>query len=355
MNTLRLALLVFALSGLQAACTTAPTSPDAGNEVQEPLWDLQAEVHQDVPHDLSTDLSASDLPPADHGLPDLGLDLPPDLPLDTQDTSPGIDVVFDAPCQADCTDKICGNDGCGGICGYCTYPKVCDAEGLCIEVCEKNCVDKTCGPDGCGGDCGACLENFECGDDGLCYENACIPNCTTTGSTCGSDGCGGDCGLCAAPKVCGDFEQCAGYCCSLGPCGTVTETGECQGDLLVTCQDKVNLVQTPCAETPGDTCLFDPFLGVYACAEAPECVPQCQGKVCGADACDGLCGVCTTGWSCELGVCKKEIGGACGTVTSIGECEGDTYWFCVAGKLYTDDCAVFGQTCTFKNGSFGCQ
>ena len=302
----------------------------------------------------------------------LGVDLPTDLgdapPADTTDTAPSdeghdggatdngavIDVQFDAPCQADCDQKICGSDGCDGICGYCTYPEVCDAAGQCVEVCEKECDGKICGPDGCGGDCGTCDEGFNCGDDGLCYVNACEPICAATGNICGGDGCGGDCGVCGAPKICGGFDGCQGLCCALGPCGTVDEVGECQGDLLVACEGEVNLLEINCAEQEGYTCLFDPLEAAYTCAEEPECEPKCAGKSCGSDGCDGVCGTCTSGWSCELGTCQKEVGASCGTVTELGECEQDLYWFCVAGKLYTDDCTLFGTTCGFKNGTWGC-
>jgi hypothetical protein len=266
-----------------------------------------------------------------------------------------VDVQFDAPCEPDCEGKVCGSDGCAGICGYCTYPAVCDASGQCVEVCEKDCDGKSCGPDGCGGDCGSCDEGFDCGEDGLCYEKACQPECAQ--NTCGPDGCGGDCGLCAAPKICGQFEGCGGLCCSLGPCGTVDKTGECQGDVFVSCVDEVNLVEENCAEQEGYTCLYDPLLGAYGCAEEPECIAKCGGKECGSDGCDGVCGVCTSGWSCELGLCKKEVGASCGDVTVIGSCEGNVHWFCANGKLFNENCSVFGQTCGFiaAESSFGCK
>ena len=137
----------------------------------------------------------------------------------------------------------------------------------------------------------------------------------------------------------------------------MNEDGECQGDMLVTCEEKVNLIEVNCAEQEGYTCLYDPIQGAYGCGEEPECVPKCAGKECGADGCGGLCGVCTSGWSCELGACKKEVGASCGDVTVVGSCEGSVFWFCANGKLLNEDCALFGETCGFipAEGSYGCK
>ncbi len=339
-----------------AGCTIATEkrrsvdSTSDGDVLQE-VGPIDAHADSSSPH---VDVHGADTVLDAASNPDTASDVANTDNLEESDSSI-VDVQFDAPCEPDCEGKVCGSNGCSGICGYCTYPAVCDAEGQCVEVCEPECDGKNCGPDGCGGDCGICDDGLECGDDGLCYEKACVPDCGT--STCGPDGCGGDCGLCAEPKICGIFEGCSGLCCALGPCGTVDEIGECQGDVLVTCFDKVNLVETNCAEEKGFTCLYDPIAGAYGCAEEPECVPKCSGKQCGADGCGGSCGVCTSGWSCELGVCKKEVGASCGNVTVVGSCENDVFWFCTNGKLFNEDCSLFGQSCGFiaAEGSFGCK
>ena len=255
----------------------------------------------------------------------------------------------DGACEPDCEGKTCGSDGCGGICGYCTYPLVCDAEGSCVEVCEPQCDGKTCGPDGCGGQCApGCDESLVCGEDGLCYEAACEPDCTN--KVCGDDGCGGDCGLCASPKVCINGG------CALGPCGTVDAVGECQGEVAVTCEDLVNLVEDDCDQYEDLKCAYDGWANKFACIDIGPCVPQCEGKVCGSDGCEGTCGACTNGWACELGQCKPEPGGDCGSITGTGKCEGDILIFCSAEKIYMVDCAVTGEDCKWDSGAnaFGC-
>ena len=257
-------------------------------------------------------------------------------------------TASDGKCEPDCEDKVCGADGCGGICGYCAYPLICHAEGQCVEVCPPDCDGKVCGPDGCGGLCGECSEELVCGDDGLCYEPACEPDCTD--KVCGPNGCGGDCGLCAAPKVCVNGG------CALGPCGTVTAEGECQGEVAVWCEDEVTLVEDDCADYEDKTCGYDGFQNQYACKDIGPCDAQCEGKVCGSDGCDGVCGSCTQGWACELGTCKPQAGADCGPITQVGLCDGDTVLFCAAGKLYLIDCTDTGETCKWDPAasSFGC-
>ncbi len=144
-------------------------------------------------------------------------------------------------CTPDCTDKVCGDDGCGNQCapgcganetcvnGQCepicvpacegkecgddgcngTCPPGCDAGEQCIEgqCCAPNCQDKECGDDGCGGSCGTCPAGEACSPAGQCE---CQADCT--GKECGDDGCGGSCG------DCGTGEQCvAGQCEALPP------------------------------------------------------------------------------------------------------------------------------------------
>ena len=85
------------------------------------------------------------------------------------------------PLEPDCTDKECGDNGCGGQCGQCPGPNY-----LCIAascVCQPDCFLKTCGDDGCGGSCGTCSALESC-NDGVC--NGC-----DDGNNIPMDGCTG--------------------------------------------------------------------------------------------------------------------------------------------------------------------
>ena len=120
------------------------------------------------------------------------------------------------PCTADCTGKVCGDDGCGGSCGHCEVAFTC-TEGACVnDNCNANCINKECGDDGCGGTCGTCPFNYDC-KTGKCVPNDCQPNCL--GKECGDNGCGGGCG------ACGQGWWCSGGLCIEGdpPADVVTD------------------------------------------------------------------------------------------------------------------------------------
>ncbi len=335
--------------GAEEPPQASTTSPPAGDIAED--TPASSDVSQDVPEDAET-LDASVTPEVTDTVVDQDTAAQDSGPQEVADSDGAATDTFtpsDGACEPACEGKTCGSDGCGGICGYCTYPLVCDAEGLCVEVCEPLCDGKVCGPDGCGGQCSpGCDEDLVCGEDGLCYEAACEPDCSN--KVCGEDGCGGDCGLCASPKVCVSGG------CALGPCGTIDAVGECQGEVAVNCVDQVNLIEDDCEQYEDLKCAYDGWSNKFACIDVGPCVPQCEGKVCGADGCEGTCGACTNGWSCELGQCKPEPGGDCGSITVTGKCEADVLIFCSADKIYMVDCSVTGETCKWnaaENG-FGC-
>lgn len=81
-------------------------------------------------------------------------------------------------CAPSCTDRECGDDGCGGSCGECNeFPNsACGADGLC--VCELSCEGQECGLDGCGGGCGGCLSGEACNEAGTCEADVTIIGCS---------------------------------------------------------------------------------------------------------------------------------------------------------------------------------
>ena len=100
-------------------------------------------------------------------------------------------------CVPDCSQKDCGDDGCGGSCGSCP-PGVACINGEC--PCFADCGGKDCGSDGCGGDCGDCEKGSLCNDDtGLC-DSICVPDCVD--KVCGDDDCDGSCGQCPDGSYC---------------------------------------------------------------------------------------------------------------------------------------------------------
>ena len=159
------------------------------------------------------------------------------------------ECVPEGTCKADCEGKVCGDDGCGGLCGNCAEDQHCSG-GQCADgPCEPDCGGKDCGDDGCEGECGQCGEGENC-QAGECVDGPCVPDCGE--NECGDDGCEGNCGECGEGKTCVEgsclceFSDCDGVCCPEG----------------------------------------------QACHEGACCTPTCADVECGDDGCGGLCNGC---------------------------------------------------------------
>jgi len=257
-------------------------------------------------------------------------------------------------CTPACMGKQCGPDGCGFNCGQCPTGFQCDPFGTCL--CTPLCQDKECGNDGCGGSCGSCPSGSVCNAQGHC---ACMPKCG--GKVCGPDGCGGSCGACPAGQTC---TPATGQC-QPGPgaCGN----GVCEPNKAETCQtcpEDCNCGGDCCEahQYPGCSdgfvmecaCQYEPFccFGMWDefcvdiaktnCKAQCGCLPMCVGKECGTDGCNGSCGTCPAGSSCNAaGICEQTCkpsclnkqcgsdgcGGSCGLCPSGSQCKNFT---CVA-------------------------
>jgi len=174
--------------------------------------------------------------------------------------------------QASCADGVengleTGVD-CGGLCGLCGTGKACTAPAQCSSgVCTSGtCRAATCSDtvknqgeadvDCGGGVCPSCGTNATCGAASDCTSQVCTNNKCLV-ATC-FDGvknqnesdidCGGLCGKCATGLHCGATADCSSGSCS------------------------------------GGTCV---------------CTPQCNGKICGADGCGGVCGTCPGSETCQ--------------------------------------------------------
>jgi len=235
-------------------------------------------------------------------------------------TTPGVfGIISGPPCEPECEDKNCGDDGCGGVCGECTGPQDECQDGLC--TCLPHCEGKECGEDGCGGVCGECAEGNSCNEDGLCqpddpncgedyanlpcYFSPCdvpsfsiclITECGTVGATEGKLNLGGVHDLDADAegvqvevllRVCKMPEDEAA---ELWFDGEVAETMDLPaGTGAFAFLDALTLMggaEPQCFDlkvTVGDA----PDLEKQLCTDV--CVPQCEGKECGEDGCGGEC------------------------------------------------------------------
>ena len=192
-------------------------------------------------------------------------------------------------CKLDCTNKECGDDGCGGSCGSCQQNHYC-INGKC--VCRPHCENKQCGPDSCGGSCGTCPSGTVC-RWGLC----CKPNCQ--GKECGNDGCGGSCGSCST-----------GYTCVQGKCiGGAPSNWHCSSTKYNSgngCDCECGAYDPDCDKQPMPAYNCNP--DEHCDKQGHCCKPNCQGKECGDDGCGGSCGNCTSNQVCDNGKCVQGSG-----------------------------------------------
>ncbi len=208
------------------------------------------------------------------------------------------------PCVPDCGEKVCGADGCGGVCGRCDERFVClGGECVCEEEPTWTCPDDHrrlvlagCGVElesvDCTYGCDPDLPDLEC--------NRCPDTCT--GVECGGDdGCGGKC-RCSAGKVCHD-----GLCCAPACTGV-----ECGGD-----------------DGCGGTCGC--FVG-KECHDGLCCAPArpiChEGDLWGVDGCDRLREIVEV---CPVGCVDRRC------VTQVVVEGGEAWIGCVEGSA--DSCA----------------
>jgi hypothetical protein len=276
----------------------------------------------------------------------------------------------EGPCIPDCNEKVCGDDGCGGLCGYCQHGYACNKDGQCVEICVPDCQakQKLCGPDGCGGECPpGCDPGFECRDDFRCHPLECVPNCTLDDGTkkqCGDDGCGNPtaCGECAITQSCTEDGRCVEGPCRGIPPGKTKCLDPFTVGVCVVQNGQQMLITQDCSKQPDKICGWDAFQGAYACVDKPPCVPKCTlddgtKKQCGDDGCGGSCGTCPFGWSCPgpKFQCRPVSGAECGSITNMGICWEDNWlYYCSSedptkGTIVAEDCSKENKVCAYDS------
>jgi len=82
----------------------------------------------------------------------------------------------EGPCTPDCSDKSCGGDGCGDLCGLCSIGQACTAAGECSDNCSANSfMDCIC-------DSGE-LGTQQCNEEGSGFIGTCVCVDVETGET----------------------------------------------------------------------------------------------------------------------------------------------------------------------------
>jgi hypothetical protein len=113
-------------------------------------------------------------------------------------------------CTATCVGKVCGDDGCGGLCGSCPAEQVCQPGGVVCScpagkqllsngTCAIVCSTGSCGPSPCDGCSAPNVEGAR-----HCSTDTVIPNVTCTSTT--------DCPRGSHCQLIGGVNICAQLC-----------------------------------------------------------------------------------------------------------------------------------------------
>ena len=289
------------------------------------------------------------------------------------------DVAADSVCTPDCKakGKLCGDDGCGGTCGFCAADALCSdfvckaltgADACKTTQCDKNadcvlennaakCVCKT----GWAGDGKTCNDIDDClKDNGGCDKNAACTDVKASLPTCACNK-----GYSGNGKTCSDIDECAkatAQCAPHAVCTNTPGTYECKcdegfsGDGLAGCTDIDECKAGTSKCTSAQVC--DNTVGSYVCSCAPgytksggDCndIDECLDKPCSDKAtCKNAPGsyacTCTTGFqgdgkTCtEIDLCKDV---KCPT-GALCQKNASAIAVCVCAPGYTGD----GKVCT---------
>jgi hypothetical protein len=255
--------------------------------------------------------------------------------------------------NADCCSDVCTNNG---ICNCGTTGKVCHDNGDC---CGGPCLSGICA---CSGAADGCTQNSDCCSN-ICVGVACAcaafnVDCTRDTGCCSGICDSGKCACSGAGVACQGDSECCSNLCSDGLCACAVTGSSCQNGGDCCCGVCVSGA-CGCAE---GTCQPNQVCVNFAC-----CTPDCAGKTCGSDGCEGSCGpCCETGIACasDDDCCSGQCqGGVCACLEPGNSCQADTECCsnsCLEGKctcLETGaSCQSDGDCCSdiCKDGKCGC-
>ena len=148
-----------------------------------------------------------------------------------------------------------------------------------------------------------CPEGYHCNPILERCQRDCVPDCD--GKCCGPDGCGGVC-----PDDCTGKESCDRDTCRCGEARECETNDDCPKDYW-------------CDRTD------------WRCRRI-ECIPNCTGKCCGPDGCNGTCpDYCPQGYYCHLASCECRRGGC------ITDADCRATQCCIQGSCTNMQCGAF--------------
>ena len=204
-----------------------------------------------------------------------------------------VKAIFKRACVPQCFGKRCGDDRCGGTCGQCAPQQTCNGDGICedphtlsLNIVMGRGAQGSVSFDPARDACTSqCTTQFPRGTSVMLTARA-----ATTAEI--FQGWGGDCGgsdntctvsMNAAKNVTAKFDKPCVPQCERKNCGP----NGCIGGSCGRC-------------TSGQTC------NAGVCGAPQTCRPNCAGKQCGPDGCGGMCNGCSPGQSCSAtGQCQS--------------------------------------------------
>gem|GEM_PF-3558485 len=249
--------------------------------------------------------------------------------------------LTESDCTSDCTNRECGDNGCGGNCGNCGVDQFCNAAGECFYS------DEFCKGDTCRG-----------------AQIIDIPTAATlSGNTreCSDNYEGGCCGMFTQDKIYRlNIERDANFYASVSgfQAGLYIREDDCEGEEL--------LCEKPDGETPASIeTVLEPgtyylFVDGYSFEagefqlEVDVCSPDCTGRECGSDGCGGDCGDdCPEGRTCsDAGLCAcdfEECGEACCNQNEVCADKACCLPDCTGRECGDDSCGGACGECTEGN------
>ncbi len=250
------------------------------------------------------------------------------------------ELIVNAPCIPSCDGKACGDDGCGGTCG------ACDEGDLCGETFQCEDADLVVGNN--------CANPLFIDGDNLPFSGT---GSTTTGNatndyTKPSDACGlsSTFGASANDQVWTFTPPTTGlYTLEL----TLDGFWDSAFYVVTDCTDVANSCVKGADGTKIEAVLeggltyyiivdgYSSATGSYTLDVSAPCAPQCDGRECGSDGCQGVCGTCEFGDICDDGVCTAAAeGDTCGSAFFV---DSDNLPFSATGSTTTGN-ATNGYT-----------
>lgn len=266
------------------------------------------------------------------------------------------------PCVPTCDGKLCGDNGCGGVCG------VCDPEDPAGNTLCDDSVGACVSPASVEGN--TCDNPFSIPNDSLPVEISSETTFMSNEYASSDSGCGGGSSYGSASADSAyrftapsdgyyDFTLVGEYDSAIyvvKDCSDIPNT--CLGqDDASTGSDEVVTAQLAKDETVyiivDGWSSYSDGKGAFTLTVSPPCVPSCDGKQCGTDGCGGICAECGEGEACFEFQCVDPAtleGDSCDNAITVGDLpwqtEGDT-------DYYGPDYGYSANACPGESYSWG--